>query len=120
MAFLLDSFFVGFLYYLLRVKVWAIFIGEIKANALFLETIIALFTYFLYYFLQESFSGKTIGKSFTNTQVIDEWGKRPSILTTLNRSLLRLIPLTLLSVFWGELWHDKYSGTRVIQDELKT
>jgi len=72
--------------------------------------------YFLYYFLFESFWGRTVGKWITHTVVVNESMQKPSLVEILFRTLLRYIPFEWLSVFDGEglMIHDRSSGTRVV------
>jgi len=72
--------------------------------------------FFLYYFLLELFTGKTIGKMLTKTVVVDKKGNKPKILNLIARSLVRLIPIESFSFIFGPTGlHDLISGTRVIK-----
>ena len=98
---------------LLRVLFYFLVSGKL-GNVIF-EILIVFF----YYVLFESIFGYTPGKIFTKTKVVNLKNKKANFHTILLRTLLRLIPFEALS-FFGKLnigWHDKLSGTRVVNDE---
>lgn len=71
----------------------------------------------LYYFISEYFFNKTIGKIITGTKVVVSKSKKDNYITFLVRTISRLIPLEPFSIFIDEkkiMWHDKISGTMVI------
>ena len=69
-------------------------------------------TLFLYYFLLEAFWGRTPGKWFSFTKVVDSKGNKPSVLAILLRSVLRLIPIDFIWIpFTGMPLHDYLSNT---------
>jgi uncharacterized RDD family membrane protein YckC len=71
---------------------------------------------FIYYFLSEAYTGKTIGKWITGTLMVDSRGEKPPYSRILKRSFLRLIPFENIS-FLGHRargWHDQYSYTYVV------
>ncbi len=71
--------------------------------------------YLLYYLgLEAFFNGKTIGKLFTGTIVVNPNGETPDFTTLMGRSLFRLIPFDWLSFFGAKGWHDQISGTLVV------
>lgn len=71
--------------------------------------------YLLYYITFESLFGRTIGKFFTGTKVIDYNESKPNFKRILIRNLCRLIPLDALSfIFSTDGWHDSISKTYVI------
>ena len=72
--------------------------------------------FFLYYFVLEFFTGKTIGKMLTKTVAVDKNGNKPKILNLIVRSSARLIPIEGFSFMFGPTgFHDVISGTRVIK-----
>ena len=72
---------------------------------------------FVYYVFFESLFRRTPGKRLTRTRVITLAGGRPSFVTVLKRSFVRLIPFEPLSYLGsGRGWHDRWSGTRVVHD----
>jgi uncharacterized RDD family membrane protein YckC len=76
--------------------------------------------FFLYYFLTEmALKGRTIGKLFTGTKVVNEDGTAPTTKTYLLRTLCRCVPFEPFSTFGGHPWHDKWTKTYVI-DVKKT
>jgi uncharacterized RDD family membrane protein YckC len=71
--------------------------------------------YFLYYFLFEFFWGKTPGKFFTKTRVVNRLGKKPKFVALLIRNIMRLMPFyDHFSFIFGQGLHDRISGTRVV------
>ncbi|QCW99178.1 RDD family protein [Aggregatimonas sangjinii] len=71
----------------------------------------------IYYSFFEGVTGRSIGKFFTKTKVVTEDGDRPNFSVVLTRSLCRCIPFNAFSFLAndGVGWHDKFSGTRVIE-----
>jgi uncharacterized RDD family membrane protein YckC len=69
-----------------------------------------------YYVVMEGGFGLTVGKLITGTRVVDESGRKPSILAVLGRTLVRFVPFEPFSFFGGNPggWHDGWSGTQVI------
>lgn len=67
------------------------------------------------------FNGKTIGKFFTNTRAVTSDNRIMNFDTVLKRSLCRIIPIEIASFFGNAPsgWHDQWSDTKVILDELK-
>lgn len=73
--------------------------------------------YFIYYFTLESIYGKTIGKMFTKTIVVDKHtNKKPKAYQILIRTMLRGLPFYFLSYFITEKGlHDHISQTILIK-----
>ncbi|MDD4972107.1 MAG: RDD family protein [Paludibacter sp.] len=79
------------------------------------------FVFFLnlfYYTIFEATTGKTIGKYFTKSKVINLHGEKPEVLRVLLRSICRFIPLDQISFLFDEEsgWHDTISKTMVIKE----
>lgn len=74
-----------------------------------------LFIY--YYAIFEAATGKTPGKMVTDTRAIQHNGQPLTTDKAVLRSFVRLIPFEFLSFLFGqrEGWHDRISGTCVIQ-----
>lgn len=72
-----------------------------------------------YYILTESLWGKSLGKFATQTQVIDEYGNKPTLSNLIGRNFLRLVPFEALSCIGDNSrgWHDKWSDTYVVTDK---
>ena len=71
----------------------------------------------VYYFIFEALFQATPGKMFTKCMVVNEYGKRASVLQVLGRSVIRLIPFEQFT-FLGEHsygWHDKFPKTYVVE-----
>ncbi|OOV16121.1 RDD family protein [Flavobacterium sp. LM4] len=74
---------------------------------------------FGYYVSMEYLFGKTIGKYFTNTKVVNVDGSKISFRTAIIRYICRWIPFEFASLALGsdaEAWHDTLSKTKVIED----
>ncbi|WP_082447141.1 RDD family protein [Flavobacterium sp. KJJ] len=70
---------------------------------------------FIYYMFFESLFGRTPGKIFTATKVIDENDKKPNFKKLLIRNLSRFIPFDAISFAVSDIgWHDSISKTSVI------
>lgn len=78
---------------------------------------ISILIYFLYYFLFEYFIGQTFGKIITRSKVISlQESKRYSFFQIFLRSLMRFIPLDMLSyLFSYRGMHDWISKTTIIK-----
>lgn len=71
---------------------------------------------FLYYFLWESFTGRTPGKMVSMTRVVNEQGRKPGIGAIFIRSVVRLfLPDLFFLPFLGMTLHDYLSKTRVVR-----
>lgn len=73
---------------------------------------------FYYAICEVSFKGKTFGKLITRTKVIKTDGTPLSWGDGLKRSFSRIVPFEPLSIFFGdgEMWHDSWSDTIVVND----
>ncbi|MGB5417336.1 RDD family protein [Algibacter sp.] len=71
---------------------------------------------FIYFFLMESLTNRTLGKYVTKTMVIMANGDMPTNQDIVKRSLCRLIPFDGLSFLGtnGKGWHDSMSNTFVV------
>ncbi len=70
-----------------------------------------------FYFVQEAFFGRTIGKLITGTVVVNATGGRPTVPQVLGRTLARIIPFEPFSALGTPPtpWHDSLSKTRVVR-----
>ncbi len=69
----------------------------------------------LYYIGFEGLLGRTPGKMLLGTRVVQTEGGRPSMLQIVGRSFARLVPFEAFSALGGgRMWHDSWSGTRVV------
>jgi uncharacterized RDD family membrane protein YckC len=73
---------------------------------------------FVFYFSQEYFFGKTVGKFITKTHVVDKKGNKPSLILFVVRTISRLIPFDAITYLSKEKrgLHDIISTTYVIKD----
>jgi uncharacterized RDD family membrane protein YckC len=87
-------------------------INEISLLSIFFVFLVAM----LFYVSLEVTTGKTVGKFYTRTKVVDENGNKPDFRAILIRSLCRFIPFNALSFLGADDcgWHDKFSKTRVV------
>ena len=73
-----------------------------------------------YYFFTESLFNRTLGKKLCGMVIIDSKSyDYPSTWQILGRTLARLIPFDGLSFFWGEVWHDSLSSTKIVSTSEK-
>ncbi|MDJ1470528.1 RDD family protein [Xanthocytophaga flava] len=89
-----------------------------EINSLVDRLITFFFQITCYYIPLEYFSGKTIGKMITRTKVVTEEGEKPDFGTIVGRNCVRIISFEVFS-FLSETpvgWHDKASGTMVVDD----
>lgn len=110
-----------------RVFVVVVFIGLSMASATGADWLANMSTgvdfllstglFLLYYFVQEAFFGRTIGKLITGTVVVNATGGRPSVGQALGRTLARVIPFEPFSALGKppHPWHDSLSKTRVVR-----
>lgn len=84
------------------------------------QTIIIFVVYvafrFLYFFIGERYTGRTLAKYLTKTQVISQSGRlRTSQIA--GRTLARLLPFEEISILFGKntAWHDSVSHTLVVK-----
>lgn len=68
----------------------------------------------VYYTTFETLCGLTIGKLITGSKVITTQGTRPALGTIFRRSLTRIIPFEPFSFLGDSRWHDRWSGTCVV------
>lgn len=73
--------------------------------------------YFLYYLGFEFVLGKTVGKYFTGTRVVNESDlTHPTFIQILIRTICRIIPLYFITYFMtGKGVHDHFSKTILIK-----
>lgn len=72
-----------------------------------------------YYLVMEFFLGKTVGKYFTRSRVVNRDGSKITFRTAVIRNLARWIPFEFVSLALGhdaKAWHDTISKTYVIDD----
>jgi hypothetical protein len=75
--------------------------------------------FFVYYLLLEGIVGTSFGKLITNTVVVNESGRRPTIGQTIGRTFCRLIPFDGWSFLFRQRgWHDTLSGTYVTKGKF--
>lgn len=87
-----------------------------------MQSIPSLFFFFcctwFYHFIYEWLFGITPVKALTGTRVVDDEGKTPSFKTIVLRSFIRLVPFEPFSFFGTNGWHDKWSDTYVVMEEM--
>lgn len=83
------------------------------------QYVLGIFLGLLYYAFFEGITGRSIGKYFTKTKVVDENGEKPTFNAIFTRSLCRFIPFEAFSFLGNEPigWHDSLSKTRVVDIE---
>jgi len=72
---------------------------------------------FVYYFIFEISTQRTLGKLVTKTKVVTEDGLTPTSHMLITRSLSRFVPFDAFSYLGSENtgWHDRWSKTRVVE-----
>lgn len=88
---------------------------------IYIPNIISILIILAYYILFEMLFQQTIGKMFTKSKVVNEYGEKLSLKEVFLRSLIRFIPyepFTFLNEERG--WHDRWTKTYVLhKDELE-
>lgn len=67
-----------------------------------------------YYIGLEWLFGRSVGKLITGTKVVATAGGRPSFLAVVGRTCCRFVPFDAFSALGTNVWHDSWSGTRVV------
>ncbi len=80
-----------------------------------LSRVFGIGTFVVYYVAFEATLGRTPGKMVIGTRVIRDDGGKPRVAQVIGRSFARFIPFEPLSIFFGNMWHDSLSNTRVVQ-----
>lgn len=74
-----------------------------------------------YIILESSLNGKTIGKYITRTRAVTIDGKPMAMTNVVSRSFSRIVPFEAFSFLGDDPskgWHDKWSGTKVIDETM--
>jgi uncharacterized RDD family membrane protein YckC len=110
-------------FFYLMIKVVLIDFDLVLSLLNFIDSYFILFIPFYYIILEYKFQ-KTIGKFFTNTIVINEYGNKPDFNSIVIRNFARLVPFEFFSCLGDNYsygWHDKWSKTWVVtKEELNT
>lgn len=112
---------IDFVFYYL--VLWRLIMVAAFFNSNQIVDLIFTFSFPLYYIICEFFFQKTLGKVFTNSIVVNEYGEKPDFKTILIRTVIRFIPFESLSFLNSNRgWHDTWTNTYVIRrnnlDEL--
>ncbi len=118
----------GVFFFIIAITVW-IFLARIVVSYApeyawifeqednFRDNLIGFVLTMLYYSLFEGLTGRTPAKFITGTKVVDENGEKPGLYAVLIRSISRLVPLEVISIFLSgdkTMWHDSWSKTFVV------
>ena len=80
--------------------------------------ILYIFCTIIYYFVFELTLQKTPGKFLTKTRVVDYRGNNPSAARLFLRTLVRFVPLEMISFLFSSMaLHDYFSKTQVIMEK---
>ncbi|OGE87554.1 MAG: hypothetical protein A3J07_04930 [Candidatus Doudnabacteria bacterium RIFCSPLOWO2_02_FULL_49_13] len=93
-------------------------VGNLDDNFFVIQTVwTSLASYFAYYVIMEVSCGRTLAKFITRTKVVMADGSSPDLMHLLGRTAVRFIPFEAFSFFGSRPvgWHDRFSGTRVIE-----
>ena len=71
----------------------------------------------IYYLFFEITLNATPAKFLTGSRVTDNEGKKPNILSIIQRTFARYIPFDQISFLIHRRWHDKLSGTSVVREK---
>lgn len=98
------------------------FLGSDFVGNFWFNFFLGLCITFLYYFIFETSLQRTPAKFITGTKVVMEDGSKPGAGTIAKRSIIRLVPFEVISIYTGDQienkgtwWHDRWSGTRVVR-----
>ena len=103
-------------------RILAYVLGEFEfINSIPFAGLVFMFLFPIYYILGEFYFQQTIGKFFTKSIVVNEYGENPDFQTILVRTVIRFIPIEPFSFLADNRgWHDKWTKTYVIRkDEVK-
>lgn len=122
--FLIDTIILSIListysFFYLMIKVILVDFDFILSLMNFIDSYIILFVPIYYIILENKFQ-KTIGKYFTKSIVIDEYGNKPDFKSIVIRNFARLVPFEFFSCLGDNYsygWHDKWSKTWVVSIE---
>ncbi len=109
--------FVNFFLDLIFYRILAYFYTEIPiVNESAILELVFIFSYPIYYILCEYYFQQTVGKLFTNSVVVDEFGEKPGFKTIVVRTAIRFIPFEAFSFLnQNRGWHDRWTKTFVIK-----
>jgi uncharacterized RDD family membrane protein YckC len=79
-------------------------------------TMLVLVTPFVTTLVPEALFGRSVGKFITQTAVVRADGQTPGWGRAFIRAVVRYLPLDWLSLEDGVMWHDTWSGTRVVDN----
>jgi len=115
--FLIDSLFILLIIFSIAyiVGYYGVSFNSYVVNYIY-STFLILVSFIGYYLILEFKFQTTIGKLLTRTYVVNLEGSKPSFSNVLKRTLIRLIPIELLSFLFSKNgWHDKLSKTKVLK-----
>lgn len=83
------------------------------------DIVFGLLMYLIYYVPLEAITGKSVGKHFTKTKVVNLSGEKPDIYQIAGRTFARMIPFEPLSIFRSsrDCWHDSLANTKVVLED---
>ncbi len=112
-AYIIDLVIIDIVIFVIGLFCWSYILNNEPNNLQTFSIVITLLPIFLYFFITELIFLKTVGKKIMKIQVAFTGNRFLSILL---RTICRFIPLDLVSFLIDEkfLWHDKLSGTQVI------
>lgn len=83
-------------------------------------TLYQLIIMLLYFFISEYFFGKTLAKKILKLKVVYSSKTKNKMLNIFLRTIFRLIPLDIFSIFFNVdalMWYDMLSRTKVIEEK---
>ena len=108
-------------YYVILFIVFVFIAMYVPSKTVLIVTYLSSFgIYLLYYtFMEGFFGGRTFGKMITRSKAVKEDGNPLTWKDAFTRSLVRLIPFEQFSAFGGNPWHDKWTKTIVVNNQLR-
>jgi len=80
--------------------------------------LVSIVLFFLYYFIWEALTGRTLGKLISGTIVVNENGEKPTASEIFIRTICRFIPFEYFSFLGERGWHDSISKTYVVKKHI--
>ena len=95
------------------------YIYSMEEDNWFTDYLFGFIIVFIYYFISEATTGRTLGKLITKTKVVDLNGNKPNAIQIMKRTFSRMIPFEAFSFLGSDDLglHDTLSKTRVVSNK---
>lgn len=97
--------------------------GSLQRQGVTAKVVLGYLITFIYYIVSESIWSKSPAKFITKTKVVNNRNKKPSFGQIIGRTAARFIPFEAFSFLSSKHprgWHDKISGTKVVDDPIQS